>query len=169
MLHMAKITFDLLRELSTRNAEAHVKPTTGQQRRLYRFAQKAHRARRWIYRSVQQKGLTVAWQQIQKLEQDLDGQAEPSPAMARGAGTVWALAQRYPICIPIPSTLALVMRKTKFRGSTLAPRRRPSRMAARSRGIPYIDFTAEAPKLKRQLEHARSRQQAFRFSVCCAP
>ncbi|KAL3468661.1 hypothetical protein BJX99DRAFT_266002, partial [Aspergillus californicus] len=87
MLHMAKITFDLLRELSTRNAKAHVEPTTGQQRRLYRFAQKAHRARRWIYRSVQQKGLTVARQQIQKLEQNLDGQAEPSPTMARGAGT----------------------------------------------------------------------------------
>lgn len=34
-------------------------------------------------------------------------------------------------------------------------------MAARSRGIPYIDFTAEAPKLRRQLEHARSRQQAL--------
>lgn len=50
---------------------------------------------------------------------------------------------------------------TKFRGSTLGPRRRPSRMAARSRGIPYIDFTAEAPKLRRQLEHARSRQQAL--------
>ncbi|KAL3468812.1 hypothetical protein BJX99DRAFT_252455 [Aspergillus californicus] len=44
---------------------------------------------------------------------------------------------------------------------TLAPRKRPSRMAACSRGIPYIDFTAEAPKLKRQLEHARSRQQAL--------
>ena len=46
---------------------------------------------------------------------------------------------------------------TKFRGSTLAPRRRPRRMAARSYGIPYINFTTEAPKLERQLEHARSR------------
>ncbi|KAL4915355.1 hypothetical protein BDW62DRAFT_188575 [Aspergillus aurantiobrunneus] len=34
-------------------------------------------------------------------------------------------------------------------------------MAARPRGIPYIDFTAEMPKLKRQLEHARGRQQAL--------
>jgi hypothetical protein len=34
-------------------------------------------------------------------------------------------------------------------------------MAARSCGIPYIDFTAKAPELKRQLEHARSRQQAL--------
>ena len=34
-------------------------------------------------------------------------------------------------------------------------------MAARSRGVPYIDFTAEAPTLKRQLEHARGRQQAL--------
>ncbi|KAL4862647.1 hypothetical protein BDV12DRAFT_190285 [Aspergillus spectabilis] len=48
--------------------------------------------------------------QVQMLEQSLDGQAEPSPAMARAAGTVWALAQRYPICIRIPSTLSLVMR-----------------------------------------------------------
>jgi hypothetical protein len=52
-------------------------------------------------------------------------------------------------------------RKTKFRDSTLAPRRRPRRVAAGSRGIPFIDFTAQAPKLKRQLEHARSRQQAL--------
>ncbi|GAB1206173.1 hypothetical protein APSETT445_004855 [Aspergillus pseudonomiae] len=59
---------------------------------------------------MQQKGLTIARQQIQKLEQNLDGQAEPSPAMAGGIGTVWALAQRYPISIRIPSTLALVMR-----------------------------------------------------------
>lgn len=34
-------------------------------------------------------------------------------------------------------------------------------MAVRSRGTPYIDFTTEAPKLKRQLEQARSRQQAL--------
>lgn len=110
LLHMAKITLELLRELPTRNAEAHVKTTTGQQRRFHRFAQKAHRARKWIYRSVQQKGLTMARRQIQMLEQNLDGPAEPSLAMARGAGTVWALAQRYPVCIRIPSTLALVMR-----------------------------------------------------------
>ena len=51
--------------------------------------------------------------------------------------------------------------KTKFRGSTLVPRRRPRRIAARSRCVPYIDFTAEAPTLKRQLEHARSRQHAL--------
>ncbi len=110
LLHMAKITLELLRELPTRNAEAHVKTTTGQQRRFHRFAQKAHRAKRWIYRSVQQTGLTMARQQIQMLEQGLDGQAEFSPVMARGVGTVWALAQRYPVCIRIPSTLALVMR-----------------------------------------------------------
>lgn len=34
-------------------------------------------------------------------------------------------------------------------------------MAARSRGTLFIDFTTEAPKLERQLEHARSRQQAL--------
>ncbi|OJJ51927.1 hypothetical protein ASPSYDRAFT_52826 [Aspergillus sydowii CBS 593.65] len=44
------------------------------------------------------------------LEQGLDGQAEFSPVMARAAGTVWALAQRYSVCIRISSTLALVMR-----------------------------------------------------------
>ncbi|GKZ75155.1 hypothetical protein AnigIFM63309_003781, partial [Aspergillus niger] len=70
----------------------------------------AHRARRWLYRSGQQKGLAMARQQIQQLEKDLDGQAEPSPEMVGGARTILALAQRYPICIRIPSTLALVMR-----------------------------------------------------------
>lgn len=110
MVHMAKITLELLQGLSARNADGHVKGAVGQQRRSDRFAQKARRARRWIYRSVQQKGLTIVRQQIQKLEQNLDGQAEPSPAMAGGIGTVWALAQRYPISIRIPSTLALVMR-----------------------------------------------------------
>lgn len=110
MLHMTKITLELLRGLSTRYAEAHVKITTNQQRRSQRFAQKARRARRWIYRSVQQKGLAIARQQIQKLEQNLDGQTEASPAMTGGAGTVWALAQRYPVSIRIPSTLALVWR-----------------------------------------------------------
>ncbi|BCR99826.1 uncharacterized protein AKAW2_50169S [Aspergillus luchuensis] len=44
---------------------------------------------------------------------------------------------------------------------TRTPRRHPRRMAVRSRGTPYIDFTTEAPKLKRQLEQARSRQQAL--------
>ena len=110
LLHMAQIILELLQELSTRNAEAHVKTTTGQPRRFHRFAQKAHRAKRWIYRSVQQTGLTMARQQIQMLEQGLDGQAEFSPVMAGDAGTVWALAQRYPLRIRIPSTLALVMR-----------------------------------------------------------
>jgi len=101
LLHMAKITLELLRELPTRNAEAHVKTTTGHQRRFHRFAQKAHGARRWIYRSVQQTGLTMARQQIQMLEQGLDGQAEFSPVMAGDAGTVWALAQRYPLPFPV--------------------------------------------------------------------
>jgi hypothetical protein len=110
LLHMAQIILELLRDLSTRNAEAHVKTTTGQQRRFHRFVQKAHRAKRWIYRSVQQTGLTMARQQIQMLEQGLDGQAEFSPVMAGDAGTLWALAQRYPLRIRIPSTLALVMR-----------------------------------------------------------
>ena len=110
LLHMAKISLELLRELSTRNAEAQVKNTTGQQRRFHRFAQKAHRARRWIYRSVQQTGLIMARQQVQMLEQGLDGQAEFSPAMAGDAGTVRALTQRYPLRIRILSTLALVMR-----------------------------------------------------------
>ncbi|QRD94575.1 hypothetical protein F9C07_11710 [Aspergillus flavus] len=34
-------------------------------------------------------------------------------------------------------------------------------MAARSCGITYIVFTAKAQELKRQLEHARSRQPAL--------
>lgn len=34
-------------------------------------------------------------------------------------------------------------------------------MTARSRGIPYIDFTTDAPKLKRQMEQARCRQRAL--------
>ncbi|CEL11777.1 hypothetical protein ASPCAL14873 [Aspergillus calidoustus] len=101
MLHMAKMTLELLRGLSTRNAEGHVKATIGQQRRSHRLAQKARRATRWIYRSVQQ---------IQKLGQSLDDQAELSPAMAGGPGPVWARAPRYPLRIRIPSTLALVMR-----------------------------------------------------------
>lgn len=87
LLYIAKISLELLRELSTRNAEAQVKNTTGQQRRFHRFAQKAHRARRLIYSSVQQTGLIMARQQIQMLEQGLDGQAEFSPAMAGDAGT----------------------------------------------------------------------------------
>lgn len=52
----------------------------------------------------------MARQQIQMLEQGLDGQAELSPVMAGDAGMVWALAQRYPCRIRVPSTLALVMR-----------------------------------------------------------
>ena len=110
MLHMAKITLELLQELSTRDAEVHAKTATGRRRRFHRFARKAHRASTWIYRSVQQKGLTIARQQIQNLERRLNGQAEPSPAMAGGARTEWALAQKHLICIRIPSTLALVMR-----------------------------------------------------------
>ena len=115
ILHMAEITLELLRELSTRDAEVHAKTTTGRRRRFHRFARKARRASKWIYRSVQQKGLTIARQQIQNLERRLNGQAEPSPAMAGGARTEWALAQKHPICIRIPSTLApstlaLVMR-----------------------------------------------------------
>ena len=110
ILHMAEITLELLRELSTRDAEVHAKTTTGRRRRFHRFARKAHRASKWIYRSVQQKGVTIARQQVQNLERNLNGQAEPSHAMAGGARTVWALAQRHPICIRIPSTLALVMR-----------------------------------------------------------
>jgi hypothetical protein len=85
---MVKITLELLRELASRNAEAHVKISTSQQRRFHRFAQKAHRARRWIYRSVQQQGLTVARQQMQLLQQNLDGPAEPSSAMAGDARTI---------------------------------------------------------------------------------
>ncbi|KAL3251045.1 hypothetical protein ABHI18_010873 [Aspergillus niger] len=50
------------------------------------------------------------WTKETQLEQDLDGQSEPSPTMAGGARTILALAQRYPICIRIPSTLAPVMR-----------------------------------------------------------
>ncbi|GLA55984.1 hypothetical protein AnigIFM63604_003473 [Aspergillus niger] len=110
ILHMANITLELLRELSTRNTEAHAEPTTGQQRRLHRFTQHAHRARRWLYRFAEQKGLAIARQQIQQLGQNLDNQAEPSPAMAGGARAIWVLAHRYPFRVRIPSTLALVMR-----------------------------------------------------------
>lgn len=110
LLNMAKISLELLQELSARNAEAQVKNTTGQQRRFHRFAQKTHRARRWIYRSVQQTGLIMARQQVQMLEQGLDGQAEFSPVIAGDAGTVRALTQRYPLRIRILSTLVLVMR-----------------------------------------------------------
>jgi hypothetical protein len=86
MLHMANITLGLLRELSTRNAEAHVNTTTGQHRRFHRFAQRADRARRRLYRSVQQKELTIARQQIPMFARSLDVQAEFSPVMAGGAG-----------------------------------------------------------------------------------
>ncbi|KAJ1713258.1 hypothetical protein NYO67_4580 [Aspergillus flavus] len=109
MIQMAEITLGLLRGLSTRKVETHAKAAIGPQRRSHRFAQKARRARRWIYRAVQQKGLAIARQQIQKLE-TLDGQAERSTAMADGPGPVWALTQRHPISIRIPSTLARVMR-----------------------------------------------------------
>ncbi|GLA55981.1 hypothetical protein AnigIFM63604_003470 [Aspergillus niger] len=111
ILHMANIitVLELLREPLTRKTKAQAKPTTRQQRRLYRFAQHAHRARRSLYRFAQQKGLAIARQQIQQLGQDLDGQAEPSPAMAGGTRTILALALRYPTCLRIPSTLALVM------------------------------------------------------------
>ncbi|OJJ51885.1 hypothetical protein ASPSYDRAFT_52910 [Aspergillus sydowii CBS 593.65] len=52
----------------------------------------------------------MARQQVQMLEQGLDGQAEFSPVIAGDAGTVRALTQRYPLPIRILSTLALVMR-----------------------------------------------------------
>ncbi|KAI3120545.1 hypothetical protein CBS147326_9429 [Penicillium roqueforti] len=85
LMLQAKITLELLRELPTRNAEAHVKTTTGHQRRFHRFAQKAHGARRWIYRSVQQTGLTMARQQIQMLEQGLDVLNKLVRTVARGS------------------------------------------------------------------------------------
>ncbi|OJJ51883.1 hypothetical protein ASPSYDRAFT_107410, partial [Aspergillus sydowii CBS 593.65] len=52
----------------------------------------------------------MARQQIQMLEQGLDGQAEFSTVMPGDAGTVRALTRRYPLRIRILSTLALVMR-----------------------------------------------------------
>jgi hypothetical protein len=110
MLHMANVTLELLRRFSTRNAEGHVKSAAGQQRRFHRFTQKAHRARRWLYRSMQQKGLTIARQQIQMLARSLDGQAEFSPLMAGGVGTISARAPRDPSCNRTTPSLALVMR-----------------------------------------------------------
>jgi hypothetical protein len=107
---MANVTLELLRRFSTRNAEDHVKSAAGQQWRFHRFTQKAHRARRWLYRSMQQKGLTIARQQIQMLARSLDGQAEFSPLMAGGVGTISARAPRDPSCNRTPPSLALVMR-----------------------------------------------------------